>query len=126
MARGHDRVGFAALDEVDRDDDRRVLLLTKGERGMLVHADDLAGLDDRDVGRQHAPDRADDRLVADEDEPVLGVGASVIERAGHDLGRTVIAAHRVDRDTDPGAVRSGRSGLRLGHRVSARRRLRQA
>jgi hypothetical protein len=28
-----DRVGFAALDEVDRDDDRRVLLLTEGERG---------------------------------------------------------------------------------------------
>ena len=52
MAGGHDRVGFAALDEVDRDDDRGVLLLAQGERGMLVHADDLAGLDDRHVGRQ--------------------------------------------------------------------------
>ena len=73
-----------------------------------------------------AADRADDRLVADEDEPVLGVGAGVIERAGDDLRRAVIAAHRVDGDADPGAVRPRRAGLRLGHRVSARRRLRLA
>ena len=93
---------------------------------MLVHADDLAGVDDRHVGRQDAADRADDRLVADEDEPVLGMGAGVIERAGDDLRGTVIAAHRVDGDADPGALRPSRAGLRLGHRVSARRRLRLA
>ena len=55
-----------------------------------------------------------------------GVGAGVIEGAWHDLRRAVVAAHRVDGDADPGAVRSSRSGLRLGHRVSARRRLRLA
>jgi hypothetical protein len=37
----------------------------------------------------------------------------------------VIAAHRVDGDADPGARRSGRPRLRLGHRVSARRRRRR-
>jgi hypothetical protein len=54
------------------------------------------------------------------------VGAGVIERAWHDLRWAVIAAHRVDGDADPGAVRSSRPGLRLGHRLSARRRLRLA
>ena len=43
-------------------------------------------------------------LVADEDHPVLGVGPGVIEGAGDDLLRAVIAAHRVDRDRDPAAV----------------------
>ena len=119
---GHDRVGLAALDEVDGDEDRRVLLLAQGQRGMLVHPDDLAGVDDRDVGREVAGDAADRRLVTDEDHPVLGVRPGVVEGARDDLGRTVIAAHRVDRDADPGALGAGGLGLGLGHRVSARRR----
>ena len=57
--------------------------------------------------------RADDRLVADQDDPVLGMGPGVIEGAGDDLGRTVIAAHRVDRDADPGALGAGRLGRGL-------------
>ena len=78
---------------------------------MLVHPDDLAGMDDRDVGRQRAAMRADRRLVTDEDDLVLRVGAGMVERARDDLGRTVIAAHRVDRDADPGAARCGPAGL---------------
>ena len=53
--------------------------------------------------------RADDRLVADEDDPVLGVGPGVIEGARDDLGGTVVAAHRVDGDADAGAVRPSRA-----------------
>ena len=126
VAGGHDRVRLTTLDEVDPDDDRRVLLLAQGEGRVLVHADDLAGVDDRDVGRQRATEGADDRLVPDEDHAVLRVGSGMIERARDDLRRTMIAAHRVDGDADPAARRSGWSGLRLGHRVSARRRLRLA
>ena len=120
VAGGHDRVGLAALDQVDRDEDRRVLLLAQGERRVLVHADDLAGVDDRDVRRQRPPaSAADDRLVADEDDPVLGVRPGVVEGAGDDLGRAVIAAHRVDRDADPGGRRlAAGSGCGVGHRVS--------
>ena len=53
------------------------------------------------------------------------MGAGVVEGAGDDLGRAVVAAHRVDGDADARRrpVGAGR-GLRLGHRVSARRRRR--
>ena len=111
------RVGLAALHEVGRDEDRRVLLLAERHRRVLVHPDDLGGVDDRDVGRELAGDRADRRLVADEDHPVLGVGAGVIEGAGDDLGRAVVAAHRVDRDRHPAAVIAGRAGRRRDRAV---------
>ena len=81
VAGGDDGIGLAAPDQVDRDEDRRVLLLAQGERRVLVHADDLAGGDDRDVGRQVAGDAADDGLVADEDEPVVRVRSGVVEGA---------------------------------------------
>ena len=66
------------------------------------------------------------RLVTDEDEPVVGVGAGESQDAGHDLGGTVVAAHRVDRDADAVEPRLGWGGSRLRHRISARRRRRQA
>ena len=43
---------------------------------------------------------------------VLGMGAGVIEGAGDDLGRAVVAAHRVDRDRHPAAVIVGGAGRR--------------
>ena len=71
-------------------------------------------------------DGPDRRLVTDQDHLILGMGARVVQGARDDLRRAVIAAHRVDRDADPGAHRAGRLGFGLGHRVSARRRRRQA
>ena len=41
--------------------------------------------------------------VADEEDLVLGVRPRVVEGAGHDLGRAVVAAHRVDGDADAAA-----------------------
>ena len=79
-------------------------------------------MDDRGVRGKLAGDAADDRLVADEDHPVVGICPGVVERPEDDLGGTVIAAHRVDRDADPVALGAGRLGRGLGHRVSARRR----
>ena len=76
--------------------------------------------DDRDVGREVAGDAPDDRLVADQDDPVLGVRPGVIEGAGHDLGRAVVAAHRVDRDADPGGVAAAPAGARAAVTASAR------
>ncbi len=122
----HDGVGISALDHVDGHEDGRILLLAKRQRRMLVHPDDLAGMDDRDVGGKLARDPANDRLVTDEEELVLRVRPRMIEGAGHDLRGTVIAAHRVDRDADPGARRRGWTGMRLRHRVSGRRRRRPA
>ncbi len=67
---------------------------------------DLGGVDDRDVGRQRRPASGRDaRLVADEDDVVLGVRARVGERAGDDLLGAVVAAHRVDGDADAGVRR---------------------
>ena len=109
---GHDRVGLAVLDQVDRDEDRRVLLLAQRQRRMLVHADDLGRMDDRDVRGKRPGDAADCRLVADQDHPVGGICPGVVEGPEDDLGGAVIAAHRVDRDADPGALGAGGLGRR--------------
>ena len=93
---------------------------------MLVHLDDLRGVDDRDVGRQRAGDPAERRLVADQDQPVVGMGAGEVEDARDDLGGAVVAAHRVDGDADAVDPRLGWGGSRLRHRISARRRRRRA
>ena len=45
VTRGDDGVGVAPPDEVHGDEDRGVLLLAQGHRGMLVHLDDLRGVD---------------------------------------------------------------------------------
>ena len=73
---------------------------------MLVHPDDLGRVDDLDVRRQLAGDRSDRGLVTDEEDLVLGVGAGVVEGARDDLGRAVIATHRVDGDRNAAAVSS--------------------
>ena len=59
----------------------------------------------RDVGRQRAGQASEDRrLVTDEDQLVGRVGARVVEGAGDDLARTVVAAHRVDGDADADGI----------------------
>ena len=123
MPGGHHGVRLAALDQVHRDEDRGVLLLAHGERRMLVHADDLGGVDDRDVRRQRSR---------------RSIGSSARRRPGSPGPRD---ARRRDR-ARPGRPRPGRgrrpwrrprrgprrpsgSGSRRrrrGHRVSARRR----
>ena len=83
-----------------------VLLLAQGQRGVLVHADDRSGVDDADVVGKLAGDASDRVGVADEDQLDVGVGAGVVDDSRDDLGRAVVAAHRVERDAD--------------HRISAR------
>ena len=121
VAGGHHGVGLATPDEIHGHQDRRVLLLAQGERRVLVHGDDLRGGHDRDVGRQRpARGGADRRLVADQDQPVVGVAPGMVEGARDDLGDAVVTAHRVDRDANSVLLRSQRHWLRSGHRVSAR------
>jgi hypothetical protein len=71
---------------------------------MLVHPDDLRRVDDLDVRRKVTGERTNRRLVTYEQDPILGVGAGVVEGARNDLGRSVIATHRVDRDRNAAAV----------------------
>ena len=48
------------------------------------------------------------------------MGAGVIEGAGDDLGRAVVAAHRVDRDRDAAAVvRAASAGDEIGRSIAA-------
>ncbi len=112
---GHDGVGLAAPDEVGGDEDRGVLLLAQGEGRMLVHLDDLRGVDDRHVrsGQRRAGDLHDRGPVADEDHVVRRVLRGVAEGAVDDLLGGVVATHRVDRDADPAILR-GRPGRRSG------------
>ncbi len=125
MTGGDDGIGLTAADEVHRDEDRGVLLLAQGQGRMLVHADDLGGGHDRDVGREVRGETADDGLVADEDQVVGGMRSGEVEGAGDDLGRAVITAHRVDGDAHAGTDTRARQRLRVAHRVSARRRRRR-
>ena len=97
---GHDRVGLPAPDEVRGDEDRGVLLLAQGERGLLVHVHDLGGVDGADVRGAVAQVRRENLVGADEDDGVLGMGSRVGEGARDDLGGAVVTAHRVDRDPD--------------------------
>ena len=95
-----------------RDEDRRVLLLAQREGGMLVHADDL---DPACTMRTLAGSGAGDRRgwspsSTDEDQLDRRVAAGEVEGARDDLGRAVVAAHRVERDAD--AARSRSAGLR--------------
>ena len=46
------------------------------------------------------PRGPDGRLVADEDQSIVRVAPGMVEGARDDLGDTVVAAHRVDRDAD--------------------------
>jgi hypothetical protein len=100
MTGRHDGIRLTVPNQVHRDQDRGVLLLAQGERRVLVHRDDLRGVDDRDVGRHRPADGPDGRLVADQDQPIVGMAPGVIKGARDDLRNTMIAAHRVDRDTD--------------------------
>ena len=102
VAGRHDRVRVAALDEIHGHEDRRVALLAEGLGRVLVHADHLAGRLNPDVrDRVGARDRSDQVAVPDENGLVGRVRPRVFERAVDQLGRTVVAAHRVDRDANP-------------------------
>ena len=122
VAGRHDGVGLAAPDEVRGDEDRRVLLLAQRQRRMLVHADDLGsrGRSGRwPAGRRRCRGRSPRHRRGSRGRRVA---AGEVEGAGDDLGRAVVAAHRVDGDADGVAGRLGRGWPRLGHRVSAGRR----
>ena len=121
VARGHDRVGLALPDEVRGDEDRRVLLLAQGHRRVLVHADDLGRVDDADVRGARRREALDRGGVADEDDGVVGMRVRVGDGARHDLGRAVVAAHRVDRDPHAGPRDSvGRGGRQRPRRRACR------
>ena len=65
-------------------------------------------MDDPCVGGQVPGQAPDVAVVADEDQLDVGMRSGEVEGPGHDLGRAVVAAHRVEGDAD--------------HRVSGRRR----
>ena len=118
-----DGIGFAVLHEVRRDEDARVLLLAQGQRRMLVHADDLAGVDDPDVVRERSR-RCFATTAWSPTRMTWSAGwrTGEVEGARDDLGGTVVAAHRVDGDAHAGrGGRLGRTEPRLGHEVSGRR-----
>ena len=100
-----------------------VLLLAQGERRVLVHADDLARVDDRDVRRAASP--AMPRMTAS--SPTRITRSSGCARAWSRAPGTTSAgpwsppiASTATRTPAPSGAR--RSGPGCGHRVSARRR----
>ena len=68
---------------------------------MLLHPDHFWAIDEADTGGVAVAVlgdlRLDARQVADQDH-LIGVRGRVVDRAAHHLARSVIAAHRVDRD----------------------------
>ncbi len=57
------------------------------------------------AGGSAAEQGRDDGLVADEGDVGLGMRQRVGEDARHDLGRSEVTAHGVDRDPDPSLAR---------------------
>jgi hypothetical protein len=116
MARGHDGIGQPVANEAHADVDRGIALPANGGRGMLVHVDDLAGVDDPDVARRGAlgGDRApNELLVADEDDLLVRVLAGMEKGALDRLGGPVVAAHGIDRDPDGTLGRESPDGTQV-------------
>ena len=111
------RVGAAALHEVAGHEDGGVLLLAERLRRMLVHLDDLGGRLDRDVGGQPgAGDGRDPLRDPHQDHLVAGVVGRVEERTRDDLGRGMVAAHRVDGEANLAATLEAPDGREV-HRL---------
>ena len=100
----HRGVRLAALHEVDRHSHRRVLLAFHRRRRLLVHPHDLARMPHanarRGWGTVAAQLRFDRFAQADEDHRCLGIRFEKAERSGNDHGRTMVAAHAIDRQRD--------------------------
>ena len=96
-----DRVGTAFGDGDVRRDERGVGLAADGLGGLLVHLDRLGRLDERETVRVEAG-RAEEGHV----DPVGGS----FDRACDDLGRCLVAPHRIDRDAGQGYGAGVRSG----------------
>ena len=76
------------------EEERALALLAHRVGRLLVHGDDLLGMDDLEAARERLEHVA--RAVEDGDD----VGGRGLERAGDDLLRRPIAAHGVDGDAD--------------------------
>jgi len=83
-----DRLRVAALHERRRDPDRRVAAPAERVRRMLVHLDDITGVDDGDARPGRRPERGPDDLVtADEHDLRDAALRPVQQRAPNDLVR---------------------------------------
>ena len=102
VARGHHGLRPAILDQAGTDTHRRVALASHRERG-LVHADDLAGMDDLDPVPDTTPGLEvlhlllQDRPAAHEEETELTLTGRQQRALNHGPGG-VVAAHRIDGD----------------------------
>ena len=112
VARRDDRLDVAAGHQAPAPRDRVVPLLAERLDGLLVHADDLAGVDDRQsvAGRLGGLGQLglDLRLVADEHDDQLRLVADRLDGASDDRAGGVVASHRVQGNPHrrpPGRVR---------------------
>ena len=94
VPRRHDGADVAPRRGSAGGEERAVALVTGGVRRLLVHPDDLRRVDDLEVGRE----RLD--LLARPEQDRLDVGRHRFTRARDHLARRVIAAHRVDGDSN--------------------------
>ena len=126
----HDRGGLTAPDQLAGDRHAGPGAAPDGQR-TVVHAEHVLGRGDGDLVRGGAERRELGghrlRLPGQDDlDPVIAVSG---ERPGHDLARSVVAAHRVHRHDVPGAGRIGEGEVGIGchgtqlhsPRVSSRR-----
>ncbi len=104
---GHDRGRVPLADRAAGGEHRASALLARGIGGLLVHLDDVGGVDDLQAMRQRL-----ERVAAPEKDRLDGVGSCRV-RARDDLLRGPIAAHRVDRDPDSRHALRSRSLERL-------------
>ncbi len=111
---GDDRVRLAVADQLGRDHDRAALLAHQRPGRVLVHPDELWGMDRAHVARPLPEQRGHQRLVANEDHLVVRVRPRVGERPGHHLRGAMVAADGVHGDAHAGMARDGRHRIRHG------------
>ncbi len=107
--RGHRRTRVAGADHglgatlahgLRATDERRVLLAPSRRRRVLVHGDDLAGVLDVDARGSAVGQQRIDRVLLPDEQHIDAELGDRVDRATDDLGRSLVAAHGVDRDGD--------------------------
>ena len=100
MPGGNDRVRIAALDDVDGAAHRTVLFAADGQRGRVLHCDDLGRVDQFETivgSAEFAQFRLDARLIADQIEfGDLAIFAKRGHRPRNDVLGGKIPTHRID------------------------------
>ncbi len=107
MPSGDDRIGELVAYKCCCNDHRCVFAFAHGDRGVLFHSDHTWAVNNGNIRREIATgDGANDLLVTDKGEVVVGILFGPSQAARNNFGGTVVATHRIEGEADSAARRA--------------------